>query len=339
MKAASTADRAKNRADKGGVSAADDLSRRWSNLRFTMTQNELREDAAGSSVRTRNINPKCSSKSLASNGRNAVAEYTYQGASVARLSCAGLRGRGDAALDMQTELNDSGGWSDGITWDEMQAIKDGCGFADHDAVEAHPKRSDITNLANMRHLWVVPPKYAQFFWRMVKGQGLRVIRPLRKSLVCWAQRRRPNHALQRTAGEPSQDLIFLSAPPRQATSAYSTANAEAGRAFFRRANLKMFFDGFVDELHRFFPRGRGCDTTGKSGTYAPKLVSPSSMTIVYRIAQSFSPACFRILFKVLSHVNPGMPGDGDESRLGRVFVNGDDCHASAPGTNRRVRPV
>jgi hypothetical protein len=65
----------------------------------------------------------------------------------------------------RTEIDKHGMWKDGISWDEMQTIKKGCGFGDCDAVEAFPKDKDLVNVANMRHLWIVPPGYATFFWR------------------------------------------------------------------------------------------------------------------------------------------------------------------------------
>lgn len=71
----------------------------------------------------------------------------------------------------RTDLTEEGQWRDGITWDELQSCKNGCGYADHDAVEAFPKKSDVVNVANIRHLWIVPPDYAQFFWRTPKGSG------------------------------------------------------------------------------------------------------------------------------------------------------------------------
>lgn len=74
----------------------------------------------------------------------------------------------------RTELDDLGRWKDSITWDELQTIKDNCGFSECDAVEAHPKKSDIVNKANMRHLWIVPPEHATFFWRGGVGSGLRL---------------------------------------------------------------------------------------------------------------------------------------------------------------------
>lgn len=58
-------------------------------------------------------------------------------------------------------------WKDGISWDALQAIKDSLGFADQDAVELYPAKNDIVNVANMRHLWVLPEKVS-FGWRKEK---------------------------------------------------------------------------------------------------------------------------------------------------------------------------
>jgi hypothetical protein len=55
-------------------------------------------------------------------------------------------------------------WDDGISWDELQRLKGECGFADLDAVEVFPKRGDVVNVANMRHLWVMAEPLA-FAWR------------------------------------------------------------------------------------------------------------------------------------------------------------------------------
>ena len=43
---------------------------------------------------------------------------------------------------------------DGIRWDELQQIKNDCGFADCDAVEFYPAKSDVINTGNWRHLYV-----------------------------------------------------------------------------------------------------------------------------------------------------------------------------------------
>ncbi len=47
------------------------------------------------------------------------------------------------------------GWSDNISWDELQDIKRQVGYGDHCAVEIYPKDTDIVNVANMRHLWIL----------------------------------------------------------------------------------------------------------------------------------------------------------------------------------------
>lgn len=40
------------------------------------------------------------------------------------------------------------------------------GYGDRDAVEAYPKNSDVVNVANIRHLWILP-NHADLpvFWR------------------------------------------------------------------------------------------------------------------------------------------------------------------------------
>ena len=42
----------------------------------------------------------------------------------------------------------------GITWDELQQIKNDCGFADCDAIEFYPSQKDVINTGNLRHLYV-----------------------------------------------------------------------------------------------------------------------------------------------------------------------------------------
>jgi hypothetical protein len=50
----------------------------------------------------------------------------------------------------------SGRWNDGLTWDELQAIKREVGFGDWYAIEVYPRDQDIVNVSNMRHLWLMP---------------------------------------------------------------------------------------------------------------------------------------------------------------------------------------
>jgi hypothetical protein len=51
---------------------------------------------------------------------------------------------------------DGDDWGDRITWDDLQRLKRECGRGERDAVEIYPADRDVVNVANMRHLWVVP---------------------------------------------------------------------------------------------------------------------------------------------------------------------------------------
>jgi hypothetical protein len=56
-------------------------------------------------------------------------------------------------------------WEEGISWDDLQAIKNACGYQDFDAVEVYPKHDDVLNVGNFRHLWVMPI-LLPFVWRV-----------------------------------------------------------------------------------------------------------------------------------------------------------------------------
>ena len=58
-------------------------------------------------------------------------------------------------------------WKDGITWDELQRIKNECGYGNTDAIEIYPADNDVVNVANMRHLWVLDAPIP-FAWRKQK---------------------------------------------------------------------------------------------------------------------------------------------------------------------------
>ena len=64
----------------------------------------------------------------------------------------------------RTTINAELDWEDGITWEELQALKDQAGFAEFDAVEVYPCKMDVVNRANIRHLWVLGFKLP-FVWR------------------------------------------------------------------------------------------------------------------------------------------------------------------------------
>ena len=48
-------------------------------------------------------------------------------------------------------------WLDGITWDDIQKIKSEVGFGDREAYEIYPKDEDVVDVANVRHIFVLPP--------------------------------------------------------------------------------------------------------------------------------------------------------------------------------------
>lgn len=49
-----------------------------------------------------------------------------------------------------------------ITWEDLQRLKRECGRGDQCAVELFPPDSEVVNVANMRHLWLVPAP--SFMW-------------------------------------------------------------------------------------------------------------------------------------------------------------------------------
>lgn len=64
----------------------------------------------------------------------------------------------------RTTIDAKGNFNDGISWDELQEIKNAVGFEQFDAVEIYPSEKDVVNVANMRHLWILPEKLS-FGWR------------------------------------------------------------------------------------------------------------------------------------------------------------------------------
>lgn len=74
---------------------------------------------------------------------------------VVRAAGVGLNGRGRVV------------YRDGITWDDLMQVKRDCGFADRWAVEVFPSEHEIVNVANMRHLWLLP-EAPPFAWRARK---------------------------------------------------------------------------------------------------------------------------------------------------------------------------
>ena len=64
---------------------------------------------------------------------------------------------------VRTTLAADGSWEDGITWDEIQRIKATVGFSNEWAVEIFPPDDELVNVANIRHIWIVPAP--EFAWR------------------------------------------------------------------------------------------------------------------------------------------------------------------------------
>lgn len=55
-------------------------------------------------------------------------------------------------------------WVDGITWDQLNEIKSKVGFSNMFALECYPEQKNIVNVANMRHLWILPERLP-FAWQ------------------------------------------------------------------------------------------------------------------------------------------------------------------------------
>jgi len=64
----------------------------------------------------------------------------------------------------RTDIDEKGQWRQDLSWETIQMLKDASGHADHDAVEIFPRMDDIVNVANMRHLWIMPEPLS-FAWR------------------------------------------------------------------------------------------------------------------------------------------------------------------------------
>lgn len=56
----------------------------------------------------------------------------------------------------RTRMGANGHWEDGLTWDELQAIKTEIGYGDWYGLEVYPPDSQVVNVANIRHLWLMP---------------------------------------------------------------------------------------------------------------------------------------------------------------------------------------
>lgn len=65
----------------------------------------------------------------------------------------------------RASLNKDGSWQTGISWEEMQRVKNECGFAEREAIEIVPPQSDEV-AAELRHLWLLPDgERLPFSWK------------------------------------------------------------------------------------------------------------------------------------------------------------------------------
>lgn len=68
----------------------------------------------------------------------------------------------------RTMIDENGHWLANISWEEMQGIKHSLGYGPRQAVEIFPRDEDVVNVANMRHLWILPEgEILPFGW--IKG--------------------------------------------------------------------------------------------------------------------------------------------------------------------------
>lgn len=61
-----------------------------------------------------------------------------------------------------------GSWAEGITWDELMRVKREIGRGDAWCVEVFPPDESVVNVANLRHLWVLPEAPA-YGWNKAGG--------------------------------------------------------------------------------------------------------------------------------------------------------------------------
>lgn len=73
-------------------------------------------------------------------------------------------GSGLERLSIHRTTIKNGRWSDGILWDDMQRLKSECGRGDKCGVEVYPADEDLVNVANVRHVFILPEAPA-FAWK------------------------------------------------------------------------------------------------------------------------------------------------------------------------------
>lgn len=56
----------------------------------------------------------------------------------------------------RVKIGNDGKWQDGLTWEELQQIKADVGYDDWYGMEIYPQAKQVVNVANFRHLWLLP---------------------------------------------------------------------------------------------------------------------------------------------------------------------------------------
>src|ERR1700677_1283092 len=56
----------------------------------------------------------------------------------------------------RTMIDDEGNWLQGMNWDDLMRVKNECGYFDCWAVEIFPPINEVVNVANMRHIFLLP---------------------------------------------------------------------------------------------------------------------------------------------------------------------------------------
>lgn len=64
----------------------------------------------------------------------------------------------------RTMIDEEGEWLQGISWDDLMRVKTQCGYPNVWAVEIYPSTDQIVNVANMRHIWLLPHP-PDFAWK------------------------------------------------------------------------------------------------------------------------------------------------------------------------------
>lgn len=60
----------------------------------------------------------------------------------------------------------TGRYKDQITWDEIMEIKRQVGFGEQNAVEFYPPDSEVINIANVRHIWLLPDEFTDHMLKL-----------------------------------------------------------------------------------------------------------------------------------------------------------------------------